>query len=236
MGSLLNIPSILERGRPEINRLAEELDAHRDELFSDMRDPIAFIESAFSESYNKAVKWHSTLGSVSTLRAFQNREDAENCVKKLNAIGIEGCVIKPQDKGFRVEMTPRSVILAMDKPLQKTSAEPLTGNVLKQNMNKYGDPIAFIQTAFNDTYNKHVTWCEIKNFVITKKAFVKQDDADKCVTKLKSIGIEGCIIKQQEKNFNLEIPLWRIFQAMDKLYEALFVQDQQNDQNKPRSH
>jgi hypothetical protein len=122
-GQLLMIPSILEKGKPEANRRTAEINTQRGAIFNDMPDPIAFIETAFSEPYNKHVIWRTTLDTVVTNKAFSKQDDAAKCVKNLERIGIEGCLIKPQEKGYRVEIPCWRVLQAMDKSQQQTSEQ-----------------------------------------------------------------------------------------------------------------
>ncbi len=77
------------------------------------------------------------------------------------------------------------------------------------------DPIAFIQTAFNATYNNHVKWSTSFDTTFTVKPFSKLEDAKTCVQRLKSIGIEECVIKPLSKGFRVEMPPWRVIEAME---------------------
>ncbi len=119
MGQIVFIPELIEKGTPGVNQIPEMFESRKKEIFTDGENPLEFVQSAFSAKYNEHVKWGASMEVTYTAKVFTNERDADVCIEKLKAIGIEECSKRTVGKAFRVEIPNWRVLQAMDKFKQR---------------------------------------------------------------------------------------------------------------------
>lgn len=127
MGEVLNLPNYLENGQIGINQIMKDVDTKREEILRGIEDPFVFLQTAFSAKYNEAVKWTTNFENTVSAKVFTQKNQAESCIDKLKAIGIEECSLVDIEKveggkksiTYRVKIPNWRIIEAMEKAKQK---------------------------------------------------------------------------------------------------------------------